>query len=105
MWAVYRWESQTERLRSVDQFVELMLMKREPEKAIPTLEELTAQMKAAGIPALYDQDRYLYLLGLAYELTGNTSKAVQLYYQVWFDYPGSGYAIMARSKLEVASSE
>ena len=28
-----------------------------------------------------------YLLGLAYELTGDESNAVRLYWQIWHDYP------------------
>lgn len=42
----------------------------------------------------------LYLLGLAYELTGDEVHAAQTYYQVWHDHPDTAYAIMARMKLE-----
>ena len=41
----------------------------------------------------------LYLLGLAYELNGDTDLAIQTYYNLWQQAPESGYALMARSKL------
>jgi hypothetical protein len=44
-----------------------------------------------------------YALGLAYELLGEEAKAVQTYYQVWTEFPGAPYAIMARAKLKPVS--
>jgi hypothetical protein len=41
-----------------------------------------------------------YLLGLAYELSGDEANAVHTYWQVWHDYPNNPYALMARHKLE-----
>ena len=44
--------------------------------------------------------RLRYLLGLAYELNGDTELAAQTYYQLWQEAPNSGYALIARAKLE-----
>lgn len=41
-----------------------------------------------------------YLLGLNNELLGDDQAATEAYLQLWETYPGSLYAVMARSKLE-----
>jgi len=41
-----------------------------------------------------------YLLGLAYELSGDEINAVAAYLKLWRDYPNSPYAIMAQAKLQ-----
>jgi len=41
----------------------------------------------------------LYLLGLAYELSGDEHNAVKTYWQLWRDYPDSPYTLIARRKL------
>ncbi len=46
--------------------------------------------------------KYLYLLGLAYELSGNETQAVETYLSLWRNYPQSEYAYIAYSKLEPA---
>jgi len=51
----------------------------------------------------WDIDRYYYLAALACELSGDEQKAVQIYWQLWHDYPGGAYALMARDKLEPAN--
>lgn len=45
-------------------------------------------------------DKIYYLLGLTSELLGDDQAAVQAYVQLWQEFPGSLYTIMARSKLE-----
>lgn len=44
-----------------------------------------------------------YLLGLAYELTGDEANAVHTYWRIWHDYPNNPYALMARHKLELST--
>jgi hypothetical protein len=44
-----------------------------------------------------------YLLGLAYELTGDETNAVRVFWYIWHDYPNNPYALMARHKLEPVS--
>lgn len=51
----------------------------------------------------YMKSRQQYLLGLAYELTGNSPRAVENFLAVWKSYPRSPYAIMARAKLILVS--
>ena len=43
---------------------------------------------------------YLYILGLANELSGYERDAVDAYLEVWRNYPSSPYTTMARMKLE-----
>ena len=42
-----------------------------------------------------------YLLGLAYELSGNERYAVNTYWWLWHDYPDTIYAVLAGHKLEM----
>jgi len=44
--------------------------------------------------------RLMYLLGLAYELSGDELNAVKTYWQLWHDYLDNPYTLMARRKLE-----
>jgi hypothetical protein len=48
-------------------------------------------------------DSYYYLLGLANELAGNKSAAIDAYLQVWRDYSNSPYTTMVRLKVSGAS--
>ena len=41
----------------------------------------------------------LYLLALAYELSGQEQEAVDTYWQLWRDFPESSFAVMAQRKL------
>jgi hypothetical protein len=48
-------------------------------------------------------DPYYYLLGLANELAGNKSAAIDAYLRVWRDYSNSPYTTMVRLKVSGAS--
>jgi hypothetical protein len=48
-------------------------------------------------------DSYYYLLGLAEELAGNKSAAIDAYLQVWWDYSNSPYTTMVRLKVSGAA--
>jgi hypothetical protein len=50
----------------------------------------------------YRCDQLYYFLALAHELTDDQPSAANTYVQLWNEYPGSIYTIMARSKLESA---
>jgi len=43
--------------------------------------------------------KYLYLLGLANELSGNERRAIELYLQLWREYPSSPFTSIVRLKL------
>ena len=45
--------------------------------------------------------RPLYLLGLAYELSGDEANAVDAYWTLWQTFPESPYALLAQAKLEL----
>jgi hypothetical protein len=47
----------------------------------------------------FSRPRCHYLLGLAYELVGDSQNAVNAYWQLWHDYPDSPYVLLARAKL------
>jgi len=75
---------------------------------LQTIQPYYQQAKAAsenGYRDFFDtvsitRAHYLYLLGLAYELNGDKTLAIQTYYQLWHEHPDSAYALMARDKLE-----
>lgn len=66
---------------------------QEPEKAIPLLLQL--------INPPEQDPRPLYLLGLAYELSGDETSAVDAYWTLWQTFPESPYALLAQAKLEL----
>lgn len=127
-WAQYRWDPVSNKFQSVEEqlsapqrsyygptdsaiLAEEMLLNWKPAEAISLLKNvfaLPAGENEGGCfaydPTWYcmDRPRLHYLLGLAYELTGDQADAVQTYWQLWHDYPGSPYALMARAKLEPA---
>jgi hypothetical protein len=75
---------------------EIALMQRwEPGAGIPLLE------KIASYPDYSGGARILYMLGLAYELEGSNTRAVQAYWKCWSSYPESIYARLAQAKLEL----
>jgi len=66
-----------------------------PNEAIPLLQNIL------DTTSYYGTSRLMYLLGLAYELTGDNSNAIQTYWELWHDYPESAYARLAQAKLEL----
>lgn len=63
-----------------------------PQEAIPLLQEVIDNHRSP---------RVMYLLGLAHELMSNDQKAVQVYWEIWHNYPESVYARLAQAKLEL----
>lgn len=108
----YTWdvESQTFVFKAVSQSNLIQKIEQnlfqDPASVIPLLQALLAgEIREApaesGAPP--EPPRYrpylLYLLGLAYELTGDKSSAVHSYWQLWHDYPENPYALIAQRKL------
>lgn len=54
--------------------------------------------------ATWSCDRYIYLLGLAAELSGDQKSAIAAYYRLWMDYSKSPFTTMARLKLRSLST-
>jgi hypothetical protein len=78
-------------LLSIDRFD---LAKDEITNLVPSYPHMNTAKKLVADPA-----RYYYLAALTSELTGDSGSAVDIYRQLWHDFPGSPYAIMARYKL------
>ena len=67
---------------------------------LPSLEEIAGPNYVDGI----DIHPYLrYLIGLTYELNGDETQAVEIYWRLWREYPNSPYTTLARSKLELVN--
>jgi len=64
--------------------------------------ELIDLQKTPGLlcRATWSCDPYYYMLGLASELAGDSSKAISAYLTLWWDYSKSPYTSMARLKLQ-----
>jgi tetratricopeptide (TPR) repeat protein len=74
---------------------EALLTRWQSEEAIPLLRDIL------DYPDYHGKPRIFYLLGLAYELAGDTQNAVQTYWELWHNYPESAYARLAQAKLEL----
>jgi tetratricopeptide (TPR) repeat protein len=72
-----------------------LLEQGNPTEAIPLL------LSILSSPDPRDASNIMYMLGLAYELTGDQNQAVQAYWKLWQNYPGSSYARLAQAKLEL----
>ena len=79
---------------------EYLFTENGPREFLPYLERLVSTFPS--IPSDYIRNRvqYLYLLGLAYELTGDSQHALETYWTIWHDHPNTGYARMACSKIQ-----
>jgi len=100
-WEIYRWDPVietlvlTETAKSSFETVEALIFEQNRSgDAIALLQTLLAAPDEKRIPHAY------YLLGLAYELTGDKANAAKVYWQLWQAYPDSGYGVMAQFKLE-----
>jgi hypothetical protein len=72
-----------------------LLQKWDLAAAIPLLQDIATFTETPEAP------RYFYLLGLAYELNGDSKNAVQAYWQCWSTHPDSIYARLAQAKLDL----
>lgn len=86
--------------KAVDDAATAMLTGTDP----ATVKEILLKLKQSRNLdcKIYSCDQLYYFLGLANELTGDQPSAIDVYLQLWKDYPDSIYTIMARSKLEQA---
>ena len=53
------------------------------------------------MPGESDAAQVRYLLGLAYEMSGDDANAVSAYWQLWHDFPYEPFSVLAQSKLQV----
>ncbi|MFO7622880.1 MAG: hypothetical protein R6V73_00890 [Anaerolineales bacterium] len=73
-----------------------------PASVLQTLEDLQASNRFNCLNFRIC-DRFYYLLGLAYELNGRESDAINTYVKLWWEYRDSPFTTMARLKLEPIS--
>ena len=72
----------------------------EPEEVLDRLLTIQADPRfRADCLAFYICGKFLYTLGLTYELLGEDSSAVAAYLYLWRDFPTSPYTVTARMKL------
>jgi hypothetical protein len=114
-----RWNADTQTFEETDYLEQLLFEEGRTDEAVRIISGLLknyadTQDQDNEFFVASNKPRLQYLLGLAYELSGDSSKAAGVYYQIWKshplpepDYLGLGfpdqpYAIMARAKLELA---
>jgi|WetSurMetagenome_2_1015567.scaffolds.fasta_scaffold28042_2 hypothetical protein len=96
----YHWDDKIGEFVLLPLFGDGMFTENFPDDSLPYLEEILSTFDQ-DIPGLdLEKAQFLYRMGLIDELTSNNEKAVQNYWQIWHDFPGSPYAVMACSKLE-----
>jgi hypothetical protein len=95
----YRWDPRASTLVRVDPILDTIFAPGLTAEAIPVLQARIDRLSLVKDPAAYGVAKYLYELGLAYELTGQSQRAVETYWKLWQTVPASGYALMAKAKL------
>jgi hypothetical protein len=100
---IFHWDAGTKKFNHND-YVEQTLLSGSNSQSVTseifkTLYQLVPQIKDVN-NRTEESTRYQYLLGLAYQWTGDTEKAAGIYYTLWHSQPDSPYAVMAREKLK-----
>jgi len=85
---------------SIAQAETLLLQEGDFEAAIPILTAVLTELNATE-ELIWVIPRTLYLLGLAYELNGDETNAVDTYWSLWQTFPETPYALLAQAKLEL----
>jgi hypothetical protein len=94
---------------NIAQAEKLIYQDQQPEKATALLKDFLNRpiredyIWASGVDIINPpriRPYALYLLGLAYELSGDTNQAVQTYLQLWREYPDNPASLIVRHKLE-----
>ena len=100
---IFEWDSEKEQFIAQDYFEKMLLTSDQPQKIIPELSDAINRLQSINADKEilgFSISRLQYLLGLAYELSGDRDKAAETYYNLWLTYPDQPYAIMAREKLQ-----
>ena len=89
-------------LDTLNNAIEALFSDEDPALVLETLENL---QESARFNCLNFRicDRFYYLLGLAYELNGRESDAIDTYLKLWWEHLDSPFTTMARLKLETLS--
>ena len=114
--ADYIWDSAQQKLipigfapelqeENISKTEQVLYFDNDPSKAVEILNSLLSGRIWENFWLAYDgvdsiRPYAMYLLGLAYEQSGDSDNAVRAYWQLWHDYPTNPYSIAAQSKLE-----
>lgn len=104
-WGGYRWDIPKNEFRN-DLFEFYIFVLHDAQTAAQladTIQPLLEDWKDVSDNRTWILPYLYYLDGLSYELSGNQEKAVQVYWQLWHDYPESHFALLVRYKLELVS--
>jgi tetratricopeptide (TPR) repeat protein len=103
-WEGFRWDASRQEFR--DDLLEYNLfIEHDADKAVEIAQTILPLL-SDGMDIYADAywlPRYYYLCGLSYELSGDAKKAIEIYWQIWHDYPDNPYALIAQYKLESVS--
>jgi len=104
----YHWEDALGQFIKYDAQEEELLLQDNFDGVIrevpPLLSKLTLMPESSPYYSKQRESaRLTYLLGLAYELSGDQANAVRVYFNLWRSYPDEPYGVMAQDKLEPVS--
>jgi len=100
-WEGYRWDASRGEFR--DDLLEYKLIVEHDPVAAAEISKIIVPLLFEGkdrYSSAWWYQRYYYLCGLSFELSGDQQKAVEIYWEIWHDFPNSPYALLARYKLE-----
>jgi hypothetical protein len=103
MMSIYSWDEKSQSFQLLPLYDNDIFTGNGPAGALPELEQIVANVEETPGVRAVDQPGLFYLLGLAYELTGDDTRAASTYWSLWHDFPDSAYALMAQRKLESSS--
>ncbi|MBS4059495.1 MAG: tetratricopeptide repeat protein [Bacteroidetes bacterium] len=100
--ARYQWNPATQEFDEIT-LEYFLFTEQNPMAAVVFAEEIFPKLPAWEQSPYISQwhfPRFYYLTALSYELVGDESRAIELYWQLWRKFPDSHYARMAQLKLE-----
>jgi hypothetical protein len=85
-------------LDTLEGAIQALFSREDPAVVLQTLEDLQESDRFNCLNFRLC-DRFYYMLGLAYELNGRDSDAINIYLKLWWEYRDSPFTTMARLKL------
>ena len=99
LWDIYAWREDAGAFTYIDPIERLIFEHNQPQKAIQAIQAELAHLDKEDSHYETLASRLYYLMGLSYELSGNTGAAARTYLQIWRDFPSSAYAHLAKARL------
>jgi hypothetical protein len=99
-WEGYRWDSESSQFKP-DLLEYELFVRKDFSRSVEVSQrvyDIVSNDKTGRLHSEYD--RIYYLTALSSELAGDVETAAGIYWQLWRDFPGSPYALMAKEKLE-----